>query len=128
MDAQVPCTWLESNDPSYILYTSGTTGKPKGVQRDTGGYAVALASSMKHILRRQAGRNLFLHLRHRLGGRPLVHRLRPADPGMATVLYEGLPSGPMPASGGSIVEKYKVRDVLLADRDPRAEEAGRRHT
>jgi propionyl-CoA synthetase len=33
----------------YILYTSGTTGKPKGVQRDTGGYAVALAASMKHI-------------------------------------------------------------------------------
>ena len=49
MDADVPVTWLESSDPSYILYTSGTTGKPKGVQRDTGGYAVALASSMKYI-------------------------------------------------------------------------------
>ena len=55
MDAHVPVTWLESNEASYILYTSGTTGHPKGVQRDVGGYAVALASSMQHIYCGRAG-------------------------------------------------------------------------
>ncbi|MBN9321954.1 MAG: AMP-binding protein, partial [Delftia acidovorans] len=58
-DAQVACTWVESTDPSYTLYTSGTTGRPKGAQRDTGGYTVALAASMPLIFGAEAGQTFF---------------------------------------------------------------------
>ncbi len=76
LGASVPVAWLESNETSCILYTSGTTGKPKGVQRDVGGYAVALATSMDTIFWRQGGRRILLRIGYRLGRRPLLYRLR----------------------------------------------------
>ena len=69
------CVPVAATDPLYILYTSGTTGIPKGVVRDNGGHMVALKWSMQNLLRRFARRSLVVRLGHRLGGRPFLHCL-----------------------------------------------------
>jgi propionyl-CoA synthetase len=114
LNAQVPVTWLDSNDPSYILYTSGTTGKPKGVQRDVGGYAVALAASMKHIYCGNAGETYFSasDIGWVVGHSYIVYG--PLIAGMATIMYEGLPLNPDAGIWWSIVEKYKVTRMFTA--------------
>jgi propionyl-CoA synthetase len=114
INAVVACEPLESNEISYTLYTSGTTGKPKGVQRDTGGYAVALAASMKHVFGGQPGEVYFStsDIGWVVGHSYIVYG--PLIAGMATIMYEGTPVRPDGAILWKLVEQYKVSLMFSA--------------
>ncbi len=112
---RAPCADLAATDPLYILYTSGTTGVPKGVVRDIGGYIVALKWTMSAIYDVKPGETYWAasDIGWVVGHSYIVYA--PLLHGCATVLYEGKPIG-TPDAGAfwRVVEEYKVRAFFTA--------------
>ncbi len=111
----VGCVPVAATDPLYILYTSGTTGKPKGVVRDGGGYAVALAWSMPHVFDVGAGETIFTasDVGWVVGHSYIVYA--PLLVGATTVLYEGKPVGtPDAGQFWRVVQEHRVKTLFTA--------------
>lgn len=111
----IDCQPLDATDPLYILYTSGTTGQPKGVVRDNGGHAVALAWSMKNIYDINAGDTFWAasDVGWVVGHSYIVYG--PLLAGATSILYEGKPVGtPDPGVFWRTIAKYKVKSFFTA--------------
>ena len=115
-DAELaPCTPVAATDPLYVLYTSGTTGMPKGVVRDNGGHAVALRWSMEAIYDTHPGEVFWAasDLGWAVGHSYIVYA--PLLAGCTTVLYEGKPVGtPDPGAFWRVIAAHRVKVLFTA--------------
>ena len=111
----VPCVEVDANDPLYILYTSGTTGQPKGVVRDTAGGIVALKWSMKHIYDVDPGDVYWAasDVGWVVGHSYIVYA--PLFNGNTTVMFEGKPVGtPDPGVFWRVISDHNVKVLFTA--------------